>query len=94
MKSCQNSSTPVEREKGLSSIWSFWRKHHCQKSLKLKHMSYKIMVLMWGRARDDVCLSLQGLLKVKDTHRPQGGLMLLGKALLKGPKAVRVLDFE
>ena len=39
-------------------------------------------------------IRMQGPLEIKDTHRPQGGPMLLGLALLQGPTAVRVLNFE
>ena len=34
---------------------------------------------------------IQGLLANKDTHRPQGGPIVLGIALLEDPRAVRVL---
>ena len=37
---------------------------------------------------------VQGLLDIKDTHRPYAGPMLLGIDLLKGPRAVCVLNFE
>ena len=37
---------------------------------------------------------LQGLLEIKDTHRPSGGSMLQGLALLLDPTAACVLDFE
>ena len=35
--------------------------------------------------------SVQGSLEIKDTHRPEGGPMLLDIGLLKDPRAVRVL---
>ena len=51
-----------------------------------------------GFGRDQPILAgrggLQGLLKIKDTQRPQGGPMLLGLALLWEPTAVLVLNFE
>ena len=39
-------------------------------------------------------IEVHGLLEIKDPHRPWGGPMLLGLALLWDPTAVRVLDFE
>ena len=41
----------------------------------------------------DAC-HLQGLLEIKETHRPYGGPMLLGMGLMQDPRAVRALTFE
>jgi hypothetical protein len=38
--------------------------------------------------------ALQGLLEIKDTHRPKEGPMLLGISLPYGPRVVCVLNFE